>query len=362
MHVVVAGDIGGAERLLVEIGRNAKHTEAEHEVALITPNRALFEYLEKGGLLVHDRGPSRENPLAYLVRSLGPRDVAWLAGLLASRRVDIVHTHTFGSHVVGTRAARRARKPQIRTEHGIIHYFDPSCSVFTRWAAARTERFVAVSEHVLRGLARASPAIAARATVVRNGLDVGYFTPQARGEGAFSLAIVCRLTWWKRVDLAIRAAALARADLVVVGDGEDRAKLEALARKLDAPVRFVGLQKDPRPFIAAASAVMSTSEEEPLGLSVLESLAMARPVIAVAEGGVPEIVKDGETGFLVPAGEAELAAAIERARRAPAELQAMGERGRAFVEENCTIARMCQGYAAEYRRLLDDHRAAPRHA
>ena len=76
-------------------------------MALITPNRALASYFAKNGVRVHDRGPARENPLAYLYRSLGPADVAWLSERLARDAIDVVHTHTFGSHVLGTRAARR---------------------------------------------------------------------------------------------------------------------------------------------------------------------------------------------------------------------------------------------------------------
>src|SRR5258708_4084042 len=61
MHVVVAGDIGGAERLLVELATRPERTGADHEVALITPNRALATHLTGAGLHVHDRGHAREN-------------------------------------------------------------------------------------------------------------------------------------------------------------------------------------------------------------------------------------------------------------------------------------------------------------
>jgi L-malate glycosyltransferase len=355
MHVVVGGDIGGAERLLVELAGRPGTTGADHEVAVVTPNRALVDYLNGAGLVVHDRGRARENPLAYLYRSLGPVDVRWLAALLVKQKIDIVHTHVFGSHVLGTRAALRAGKPQLRTEHGLVHYFDPSCSVFTRWAAARTDRFVAVSCHVRDGVAGTAPAIALRMSVIRNGLDTTYWSPRARAASAdaFSLAIVCRLTRWKRVDLAIRAATLAGAPLVVVGDGEERGRLEALAERLGAPARFVGYQRDPRPFIADASAVLSTAKDEPLGLSALESLAMERPVIAVAGGGIGEVVRAEQTGFVVEVATAPaLAEAIARARQDPERLPLMGAQGRRFAVEQCGIHAMCESYAAEYQALV----------
>jgi glycosyltransferase involved in cell wall biosynthesis len=349
MHVVVGGDIGGAERVVVDLATRSEQTGAEHVVALITPNRALAAYFAKAGVRVHDRGPARENPLAYLYRSLGPSDVAWLANHIATDAIDVVHTHTFGSHVLGTRAARRARRPQVRSEHHVMHYFDASSSPFTRWAAERTERFVAVSEYVKRVLIESVPRLAGRMAVVRNGVDTTYFSPRDRGPGDFCVGIVCRLTGWKRVHLAIEAAAMAGVDLVVIGDGEERARLEALARRRNARVRFEGFQPDPRPLVAACDAILSTSESEPLGLSVLEALAMARPVIAFAAGGIPEIVENDATGMLVSeATPAALARAIERARSDRPSLQAMGARARRFVVERCSIERMCQGYAAVY--------------
>jgi glycosyltransferase involved in cell wall biosynthesis len=357
MHVVVGGDIGGAERIVAELAARRERTGAHHQAAVITPNRALAEYFVSAGVQIHDRGEVRESPLAYLVRSLGPSDVAWLAELLVRERIDIVHTHTFGSHVLGTRAARRARVRQVRTEHDVAHYFDPSCSPFTRWAAARTQRLVAVSRYVYTVLARTAPRAAPRMTVVRNGLDSSYWVPLAppAREGPFRAGIVCRLTAWKRVDVAVKAAAMAGVDLLVVGEGEERARLTGLARRAGASVTFAGRHADPRPLFAECDVVLSTALNEPFGLSVLEALAMQRPVIACAGGGMAEIVQDGLTGWLVaeptPAG---FAAAIARARESRSRLQAMGEEGRRFVTSECEIDRMCQGYAAVYRSALGD--------
>ena len=356
MHVVVAGEIGGAERLLLDLASRPDRTGADHQIALFTPNRALASFFVRAGLTVHDRGPVRENPISYLFRALGPGDVSWLAARIEEQRIDVVHSHTFGSHVLGTRAARRANRPQLRTEHHVMHYFDPSSSPFTRWAAARTERFVAVSEYVRTVLAESVPRVAGRTTVVRNGVDTEYWSPReahgASDDASIRLGIVCRLAGWKRVNLAVQAAALAGAELVVVGDGDQRPRLEALARDRAARVRFVGHQSDPRPFVAACDAILSTAENEPLGLSVLESLAMQRPVIALAGGGIPEIVQHELTGLLVSEPTAAaLAAAIARVRGDRPRAREMGVRAREFAVQHGTIDRTCEGYAAAYRAL-----------
>jgi glycosyltransferase involved in cell wall biosynthesis len=360
LHVVAGGDIGGAERLLVDLALRPEQTGAEHEVALFTPNPALAAFFAQAGVAVHDRGRVREDPLAYLRRSIGRADVAWLAGRIVDRRADVVHTHTFGSHVLGTRAALRTGRPQLRTEHHVMHYFDASSSPFTRWAAARTERFVAVSRYVQGVLARTAPRVAAKTTVVRNGVDPSRFAPRgpeaasslSPASGRFRAGIVCRLTGWKRVHLAIEAAAIAGVELLVVGDGEERHKLEALARRTEAAVTFLGHQSDPRPFVAACDAILSTAADEPLGLSVLEALSMERPVIALEGGGLPEIIEHGRTGFLVrEPTAAALASTLSRARADPAKLRAMGARGRRFVLDEASIERTCEGYAAVYRAM-----------
>jgi glycosyltransferase involved in cell wall biosynthesis len=354
MQLVVGGDIGGAERLLVELAGRPDETGADHEIALFTPNGGLRQLLRGAGLVVHERGEAKEGALAYLLRSLGSDDVRWLAELLARRRIDILHTHTFGSHVLGTRAARRATIPQVRTEHHVMHYFDPTCSPFTRWAAARTERFVAVSEHVKRVLGETAPDVASRTIVVRNGVDVDHWNPQPRPPQSdpFSAAIVSRLTGWKRVHLAIEAAALAGVRLFVAGDGEERGRLETLATSRRARVVFIGHVADPRPVFAASDVTLNTSKDEPLGLSVLESLAMERPVVAFAGGGIPEIVQDDTTGWLVRGAGAEpLAAALRRARDDRERLAEMGASGRRFVTSHATIGMMCEGYRAQYAAL-----------
>lgn len=357
MHVVVGGEIGGAERIVAELSARPEQTGACHQAAVVTPNRALSSYLASAGVKVHDRSKARESPASYLLTSLGPSDVAWLSALLVRERIDIVHTHTFGSHVLGARAARRAGRRTVRTEHDVAHYFDPSCSLFTRWAAARTDRLIAVSHFVRAVVARTAPRTAARLTVVRNGLDTAYWSPLPLPDPQrpFRVGIVCRLAARKRVHLAVEAAARARVELLVVGEGDESARLARIARRAGASVTFAGRRADPRPLIAECDVMLNTSAREPFGLSVLEALAMERPVIAYAGGGIPEIVQDGTTGWLVTESTAAaFADAIVRARHDRATLRTMGAQGRRFVVAEHTIDRMCDGYAGVYRSLLSE--------
>lgn len=362
VHVVVAGDIGGAERLLVDLASRPKESGAEHVVALLTPNRKLAAMFEKNGLSIRDRGPVRENPIAYLWRSLGPSDVAWLAGVLKDERASVAHLHTFGSHVLGTRAALRAGVPIVRTEHHVQYFIDASTRSFTRWSLARVDRSVAISQYVADWVTRAVPGIAPRLRVVLNGVDADYFSPRAQSAAAtaaerpFTFAVVCRLEPWKGVDLVIEAASRSKGFAVdIIGDGSERARLEQIARDIGVAdrVRFLGYLADPRAAVADADAVVNASREEPLGLSVLEALAMERPVVGFAGGGLPEIVQDGETGWLVSErSAAALATALVEAASDRERARRFGVAGRRFIEERCRIETMCGGYRAVYEELV----------
>ena len=363
MHVVVAGDIGGAEKMLVDLASRGPESRASHAVALMTPNAALADMLRGAGLSVTDRGRVRENPAAFLWRSLGPADVAWLARALREERASIVHLHTFASQVVGTRAAQRIGARIVRTEHSTRVYKDPSCWPFSRWSLVRAHAVVAISEHIAAAARAKAPTPATPLIrVVRNGVDTARFTPRVRERerdhtAPFRFAIVGRLEPRKGVDLALDALALepSGATLDVVGDGDERASLErrASARGLGARVRFHGFVADPRGIVAACDAVLCSSREEGLGIALLEAMAMARPVVGFRVGGVPEIVEDDVTGLLATDGtSAALAKRMREAIAMGARLPALGDAARAFVVRACSIEAMCEGYARVYDDVL----------
>ena len=220
VHVVVAGDIGGAERFLLDLASRPDRSNADHSIALMTPNPALREFFASARLNVHDRGAVREDPLSYLKQSFGGSDVSWLVGILGIERASIVHVHTFGSHVIGARAASRTGLPVVRTEHGIRHYLDITCAPFRRWTLAKTSAIVAVSKHVADFIAQAVPQARKRTEVIRNGVDTEYFAPREQPEGAFTFSIASRLEPVKRIDLAITAMTkIPFIRLVIIGDG-----------------------------------------------------------------------------------------------------------------------------------------------
>jgi glycosyltransferase involved in cell wall biosynthesis len=151
--------------------------------------------------------------------------------------------------------------------------------------------------------------------------------------------------------------------LCMVGDGPDRERLERLAHELGVVRRclFPGYQEDVSPFYAAFDAVVLPSVNEGTPVSAIEALAAARPVVATRVGGVPDVVREGEDGFLVELGEPdELAERLERLARDPELRARMGKAGRARVLRRYAVERLVDDVDRLYRALLSEAAAGRR--
>jgi glycosyltransferase involved in cell wall biosynthesis len=344
VHVVAAGEIGGAERMLVDLARD----QTDASIALFTPNDDLRKLFKDAGIPIDDRGKVREHPLAFL----RPGDVGWLANQLTKRGAQAVHLHTFASQVLGTRAAQKVGIPVVRTEHSTRVYDDPSCRPFARWSLARADRVVFISEHVQRVANRRLPLVGRLSTaVIHNGIDVSRFseTPFMPSE-RLKLVAVGRLDPRKGLEMAIEAVGrVPSAELEIVGDGEERKRLEAIA---GARVKFTGYAADVRAAIARSDALLTSAKEEGLGIALLEAMAMGRPVIGVPVGGIPEILINRESGWLASERSvAALTAEIENAANHREELARRGARARERVVSDFSLSSMRARYAAIYASL-----------
>ena len=363
-HVVVAGEIGGAERFLINLASRPELSGADHCVALFTPNPKLRALFEDAGLRIRIGGPVRENPFAYLWRSFGPTDIAWLECVLLEERASLVHAHTFGSHILAARVARRQNLPVVRTEHGVRHYRDPSCALLRHWALRNTDRVLAVSGYVARAVSVIAPYALAKIQVIPNGVDMTFFhSAPPRATGPYTFAMVSRLEPVKRVAYAVEAVARTPdVQLIIAGEGSERGKLEALSRQrgIEGRVHFLGPLHDPRPAIANCDAVINCTREEGLGLAVIEAAAMQRPAVAFAGGGIPEIVQDRRTGWLVRDDSVSaLAATLAEASASRLRTAEFGIEARKCVQLKFGIDNMCRSYAAVYERLTGDTSGAP---
>ncbi len=254
-----------------------------------------------------------------------------VVSILRRRRVDLLHVHCVsGNGHYALRAARTLRLPLVTTLHGELT-MDAS-RLFERSAfARRTLREVlresgavtACSQQTLQEAERFFGAsLGGRARVIRSGIryaDFAGVTPWTHPR-KYVLGIG-RQVPQKGFDLLIRAMAQlwaaghAVGDLVLAGEGPERDRLVALAEKLGVASRviFTGTvgRRQAAALFAGCEFFVLPSRHEPLGIVNLEAMASGKPVLATHVGGVPEIVRHGETGWLVPPEDpAALAAGI----------------------------------------------------
>ncbi|MBX9580843.1 MAG: glycosyltransferase, partial [Gemmataceae bacterium] len=309
VHGVLALDVGGLERLVLALVRAA--AGAGHRVTVVC--------VERPGKLA----PEAEAAGAEVV-SLGkpfgrhPEFVDRAAEVLGKLRPDVVHTHQTGAALYLGRAARRLspRPPVVHTEHG-NHFRQAGgwravlrTRLNTRAAAKNVDRFCCVSAEIAAAAGRWWTVPRRKLDVVPNGirtdLPEDLSPPSAVREGleipadAPVVGTVGRLAEVKRQDILIQALRLLAADrpavrLVIVGDGPERPKLEALAADLGLAdrVRFAGYQPRPDEYLRAMDVFSLTSRSEGFPVSLLEAWRAGAAVAAAAVGGIPAVVADG---------------------------------------------------------------------
>jgi glycosyltransferase involved in cell wall biosynthesis len=231
-----------------------------------------------------------------------------------------------------------------------------------RLASASANALVAVSKDagvVLCATDRVSPRAC---QVIHNGVDVAAFAPGdrwARSPGLRAIA-VGRLTRVKDHATLLRAASRVVAELPgfhldVVGDGSERPALEALSRSLGLQgcVSFLGERQDVVGPLRDADVFTLASVSEGLSVSLLEAQASGLPAVVTSVGGNPEVVVDGTTGLLVPAGSAEgLAAALTGLLGDPARLVVMGRAARLRAERHFDLRVTVAQYESLYSGLI----------
>ncbi len=345
VHLVTALQPGGLERVVIDLV--TEQIAAQHTVRVLC--------LESPGPLADDlrRRGVRVEPVTGA--SLASR--AWaLARECRSFNADVIHSHNPGPHLHAVLAARVGGAPAIvHTKHGRNYPDERRRRLINRVAARLSAVVVAVSEDAAAVAREIERVPAARVRVVRNGVDVDAFPAVAEPAAASRAVHVARLHPVKDQATLLRAVARVATShpsfvLDVVGDGPERARVQALARdlRIERHVHFVGYQRDVLGYLTRAAFFVLSSLTEGLSMTIIEAMAAGLPVIATRVGGNPEAVEDGGTGLLVPPGDAgALAGAMTMLLSDPERRRHMGRAARVRVESMFNL----RDVAAEYERI-----------
>jgi glycosyltransferase involved in cell wall biosynthesis len=337
------------------------------ETQVLALVRGLRARGHESTVAAHPGGPLAQaaSDIGIPVVALRVRNNLDLRAALALRRLvpghDVVHFHTARAHALAPLCRGRGARLVVTRRMDYV----PTGGPYVRFLYNRAvDVVIAISESVREALCRAG-VTRARIRVVPSGIETrGYPAPPGAG-------MACRGAWGVGADdvlvlvpgalerrkghaVLLEAAARVRSGGVSVryvfcGEGREAAVLARAAESVAGKVRFVGFRRDMPACLAAADIVALPSLHEGLGVAALEAMASARPVLASRVGGLAETVVAGETGLLVPPGDAgALAAALQRLVE-DAELRVrLGAAGRARVLARYTSARMAEGTLACY--------------
>jgi len=361
---------GGAQKALLAMVRALRAAQADPRVWCLGGSSEFEEKFRAAGVPVLGKPGSA---LAAL------REPLALRRYLKRERIELVQTLLFHSDVAGRIAGRLARWSDEGRRRPVIVSSVRASNLrnrgwqyrLARWTAPLADAFTPVSRRTLEFAARTEGVAPERATVIPNGIDPADWDSipdmaAARAkldlpQDAFVVCTLSRLHEQKGMEFLLAAARTVAekapsATFLISGYGPLRERLEAQARQLgvDARVRFLGYRKDVALILAASDVFALPSLWEGMSNAVLEAMAAGKPVVATAVDGAVDQVLPGESGLLVPPGDADaLAQALLDLARDPRKAQEMGIKGRERVRREFSLDRMTDAYIELYRRLLE---------
>ena len=359
IHLVEDLEVGGLEKVVSTIVLGVNKHKYEVEIWCLAAGGSIADELEKKGIKVRIIGlRSYHNPIAVL-------KLAWL---LRRERVNIVHTHGYFPGVFGRLSGFLAHTPRIIAH---IHTMKKRKAFIEKTFSHISDKIVCVSGAVQEFIINEEGVKKEKTLLIHNGIEtIGEtMSPEERqkqkkllgfDQNDIILTVVASITKHKghRVLLDAFSRVLKsnpKLKLLIVGDGPLMTNIEKQAHELNVSpnVKFVGLRSDV-PILLDISDIfiLPSVEKEGLGLSIIEALAMKKPVIGSELGGIPEIVQNGENGFLVPPGDPDkLSEAIELLVNDSHLREQMGKMGRRVFEERFTKERMINALEATYDSL-----------
>ena len=308
--------------------------------------------------------------IAILGDIADPWSILMLLTELQRLRADVVHCHHYMhfSSFIGTLIGMRRHFPVVITHHGMRsmgrRYLRAKQSLLGKFVLSRATAIAVGNLYDWPWLQRLG-ASEDRRHVIPHGIDVDRFCPQEK-TSEFTILFVGRLEKHKGVPDLVQAAAILRRQgylfrLVIVGRGPERDGIEQqiVASGLTGCVELPGFVEDQqlRGLMARAHVLVfpSTFGErytEVFGLVVAEAMASGTPAIATPNGGVQDLVLDGQTGFLVPQHSPEsIAEKLEVLCRDRAQLAQLSSNALCHVRERFTLDRMIEEHLSLYRSL-----------
>jgi glycosyltransferase involved in cell wall biosynthesis len=352
IQVLYSFGIGGSEIVGRDLALGMSHSGIECGVCALEGDGVLSRELRERG--IETRVIARK-PGEFL-------GAAWrLSSFFRAFRPDLVHTHHLHELVYAAFPARLGGVPIIHTEHETKSLQSEKAKGRLRILSRLCSFVTGVSPEVSRFLRDEVGIPPGKVRTIANGIRLEDFEPTRSVEdphpgGALVLGTVARLTPLKDQKTLLEAFARlrqARSDLslVLVGDGELRSELESLCGRLEIQqsVQFLGVRRDVHELLKGMDVFVLSSVSEGLPVALLEAMAAGPVVVATRVGSVPNLIRHGETGFLVDPGDpSALASCLEEVLERLPELGSVREEARGLIERDYSFEHTLSEYLSLY--------------
>jgi len=356
--------VGGAEKQLITLLRSMDREHFDHRVAVMTREGTLADQVKEAGFPIHH--------FHFRYRYL-PQKLMEMKRYLQDKRIDVLHTHLHMAGVWGRVAALWAGTPvTVYTEHAHVRGRKLGWRLFERLLAPATSLKISVSEARRLETIRYEHFPPDKVVTIRNSVVVEDYAenPSLRSKVRSDLGFgpehivvgnVSVLRPKKRIDHLIEVIRTVhekdgRIRLIVAGDGSDRQRLMQLSPDLRSTgvVQFLGTRTDVPSLMQAMDIYAITSEVEGIPISLLEAMASSLPVVSSAVGGIPEVVRPGETGLLFPYGDLDSCAQnLTGLMHDPALRKSLGDAARLFVQREHSSTANAARLQEYYLQLLE---------
>lgn len=352
LHVIETLDFGGAEKVVVDLV-NATMGRCAPAVCCVKHSGELASRLAPQiELFSLGKGEGSDFKLSWQ-----------LARLMRQKRFDVVHSHLWGVFLESACAAKLARLPLIHTVHGNYSAARPGVAAGAKRALRRRfeyavapwhRRIVTVSDSIKSYVVNDMGIHPHHLETVHNGIDTRSPTKNKRHGNTF--ITVGRMAPVKNHAMMLRAFAKVvaerpQAKLQIVGDGPERAALEALAVSLSITdqVEFLGFRHEVSELLAKADVFLMSSHYEGISIAILEAMRAELPIIGTRVGGIPETVEHGLSGILVADNnEAEFTAAMLTLLDDPAKRIELGHTAAQRQRDEFSLESAAQRYLQLY--------------
>lgn len=325
LHVIPDLDIGGVEIMILTLLEELDKKKYKTTVAYWLGDKRLADGVEKAGVEAIDLKVKNGSLLRVIFR---------LVKLIKEKKIKLIHTYLFDADLCGFLAAKWAKVPIIISTVPSFTFFKTKKHRFRyKIMSLFFDKFITVSKALEKYLVKYCRINSSKVTTVYCGVNLNKFNIRVEkeeinklredfslGENDIVIGTVGRLEFRKGhrylLESAVRVSKVyPKVKFLLVGIGELRNELKDFAKRLDitSKIIFAGFAQDIPSALSLLDIFVLPSLDEGLGIAILEAMACGLPVIATNVGGIPELVKDGETGLLVaPRSSSALASAIIR--------------------------------------------------